>query len=189
LTTLKAHYYDGLDIFDGAKGLLSDGINLNDWAEVETAIPNGTSHRDRSPKAFARFAEQCVILAEHWIATGQGVSGRRKRYLAGLWPEACVGEPIYYNRRYYEHDGKLLRAFVFACLPEEEDRYRHELGDTLIGDFATRADAQAAISAWAQERSLDQLKHAEYHERLRDWDLLLLGTVGVGGAQPMESQP
>jgi hypothetical protein len=74
-----------------------------------------------------------------------------KRYFGVVWPESRSGEAIALAG--HEHDGKVMRrnrliGFALDYYPGERPGYVRALsllGDSVIGDFLTRAEAEAAV--------------------------------------------
>lgn len=70
-----------------------------------------------------------------------------KRYFAIVKKESLQNCLIAAMVAGYERDGKVFRGrklvgYALDYYPEEESHYRYGLGKSIIGDFATRAEAE-----------------------------------------------
>ena len=71
-----------------------------------------------------------------------------KRYLGIVWPKKHAMQAALLAG--YVRNGKVIAAnnlveFAFDYYPKEKRSYKKEFGNAIIGDFATRAEAEAAI--------------------------------------------
>jgi hypothetical protein len=72
----------------------------------------------------------------------------KKRYFAVLWPKKLMAQAIFYAG--YERGNKLFQkgkmiGFAVDYYPDEKSAHEREFGNSIIGDYATMAEAHAAI--------------------------------------------